>query len=115
MSATTEPRLETDRLVTSLGNTQLHNTRLPVAVVSGTAMAGRTGLPEACWLGSRCLAAVADQRKAERLAKGLYMAMQKARAKMVKEYEKLATSLENAVDKKSRRRRRSKKKAVAKS
>jgi phage-related protein len=58
-------------------------------------------------------AAIADQRKAERLAKGLYMAMQRARAKMTKEYQKVAASLETAVDKKTRRRRRSKKKAVA--
>ncbi|MES9945947.1 MAG: hypothetical protein ABW080_13395 [Candidatus Thiodiazotropha sp.] len=58
-------------------------------------------------------AAMADQRKAQRLAKGLYMAMQRSRAKMVKEYEKVAASLEKAVDKKTRRRRRSKKKAVA--
>lgn len=58
-------------------------------------------------------AAIADQRKAQRLAKGLYMAMQRSRAKMVKEYEKVAASLEKAVDKKTRRRRRSKKKAVA--
>jgi ribonuclease E len=57
-------------------------------------------------------AAIAEQRKAERLAKGLYMAMQKARVKMVKEYEKAAKSLEKAAGK-TRRRRRSKKKAVA--
>jgi hypothetical protein len=57
-------------------------------------------------------AAVAEQRKAERLAKGLYMAMQKARVKMVKEYEKAAKVLEKAAGK-TRRRRRSKKKAVA--
>jgi hypothetical protein len=57
-------------------------------------------------------AAIADQRKAERLAKGLYMAMQKTRVKMVKEYEKAAKSLEKAAEK-TRRRRRSKKKAVA--
>lgn len=56
-------------------------------------------------------AAMAEQRKAERLAKGLYAAMQKARTKMVKEYEKAAKSLEKAAGK-TRRRRRSKKKAA---
>jgi E3 ubiquitin-protein ligase DOA10 len=57
-------------------------------------------------------AATTEQRKAERLAKGLYSAMQKSRTKMVKEYEKVAKSLEKAADKKTRRRRRSKKKAA---
>jgi hypothetical protein len=56
--------------------------------------------------------AVGEQRKAERLAKGLYTAMQGARAKMVKEFEKAAKSIEKSVDK-TRRRRRSKKKAVS--
>jgi hypothetical protein len=56
-------------------------------------------------------AAMAEKRKAERLAKGLYMAMQKSRAKMVKEYEKTAKSLEKAAEK-TRRRRRSRKKAA---
>ncbi|MES9975869.1 MAG: hypothetical protein ABW094_16550, partial [Candidatus Thiodiazotropha sp.] len=58
-------------------------------------------------------AAAAEQRKAERLAKGLYTAMQKARGKMVKEFEKAAKSLEKSVDKRARRRRRSKKKAAS--
>jgi ribosomal protein S12 methylthiotransferase accessory factor YcaO len=57
--------------------------------------------------------AVSEQRKAERLAKGLYTAMQKSQAKMVKEFEKSAKSLEKAANKTTRRRRRSKKKAVA--
>ncbi len=58
-------------------------------------------------------AAAAEQRKAERLAKGLYTAMQKARGKMVKEFEKAAKSLEKSVDERTRRRRRSKKKATS--
>jgi hypothetical protein len=57
---------------------------------------------------------VSEQRKAMRLAKGLYKAMQAARTKMVKDFDKSAKALEKAVDTKRRRRRRtSKKKAVA--
>ncbi|MCU7905860.1 MAG: hypothetical protein KZQ76_08370 [Candidatus Thiodiazotropha sp. (ex Epidulcina cf. delphinae)] len=56
---------------------------------------------------------VSERRKAERLAKGLYKAMQTARTRMLKDYEKAAKSLEKAVDKRTRRRRRTvRKKAV---
>ncbi|MES9941498.1 MAG: hypothetical protein ABW104_20370 [Candidatus Thiodiazotropha sp. 6PLUC2] len=58
-------------------------------------------------------ALVSEQRKAARLAKGLYTAMQSARAKMVKDFEKSAKALEKAVDTKKRRRRRTSKKKVA--
>ncbi len=59
-------------------------------------------------------ALVSEQRKAARLAKGLYKAMQAAQAKMLKDFEKKAKILEKAADRKVRRRRRvSKKKAVA--
>jgi hypothetical protein len=54
-----------------------------------------------------------EQSKAVRLAKGLYKAMQAAKAKMVKDFEKSAKALEKAVDTKKRRRRRTTKKKVA--
>jgi hypothetical protein len=57
--------------------------------------------------------AVTEQRKAARLAKGLHNALQGARAKMVKDFEKAAKSLEKSVDKKTRRRRRTTKKKAA--
>jgi len=56
--------------------------------------------------------AVGEQRKAERLAKGLYTAMLGAHSKMVKEYEKAAKSLEKSADKRTRRRRSKKKTAT---
>ncbi|MET0065597.1 MAG: hypothetical protein ABW076_04555 [Candidatus Thiodiazotropha sp.] len=56
---------------------------------------------------------VSEQRKAVRLAKGLYKAMQAAQAKMVKDFEKQAKVLEKAADRKIRRRRRTSKKKVA--
>jgi ribosomal protein S12 methylthiotransferase accessory factor YcaO len=58
-------------------------------------------------------AAITEQRKSLRLAKGLYTAMKKSQTKMVKEYEKAAKILEKTSNKTTRRRRRSKKKAVA--
>jgi hypothetical protein len=56
---------------------------------------------------------VSEQSKAIRLAKGLYKAMQSAQAKMIKDFEKSAKSLEKAVDTQRRRRRRTKKKVAA--
>lgn len=59
------------------------------------------------------MAAAGEQRKALRLAKGLHKALQAARAKMIKDFNKTAKILEKAADTKTRRRRRtSKKKAV---
>ncbi len=59
-------------------------------------------------------AQVGEQRKAARLAKGLYKAMQTAQAKMIKDFERQAKILEKAAErKKVRRRRRSSKKQVA--
>lgn len=58
-------------------------------------------------------AVVTEQRKAARLAKGLHKAMQGARARMVKDFDKAAKSLEKAVDKRTRRRRRTTKKKAA--
>ncbi|MEJ2609904.1 MAG: hypothetical protein P8179_07355 [Candidatus Thiodiazotropha sp.] len=58
-------------------------------------------------------AAATEQRKAGRLAKGLYKALQTARAKMIKDFEKTAKALEKAADTKTRRRRRSSKKKAA--
>jgi len=58
-------------------------------------------------------AAASELRKAIRLAKGLHKALQIARAKMIKDFNKTAKLLEKAADTKTRRRRRtSKKKAV---
>jgi hypothetical protein len=56
--------------------------------------------------------AMTEQRKAQRLAKGLYTAIEKSRVKMVKEFEKTAKALEKASNKTTRRRRRTRKKAV---
>ncbi|MBV2120796.1 MAG: hypothetical protein N0E59_13275 [Candidatus Thiodiazotropha taylori] len=58
-------------------------------------------------------ALASEQGKAVRLAKGLYKAMQSARAKMMKDFEKSAKALEKAVDSPRRRRRRAKKKVAA--
>jgi hypothetical protein len=58
-------------------------------------------------------AAMGEVRKATRLAKGLYKALQAAQTKMVKDFEKTAKILEKAVDKRTRRRRRTSKKRVA--
>jgi hypothetical protein len=55
-------------------------------------------------------AAVAEQRKAARLAKDLDKAIKGSQARMVKEFEKAAKSLEKAIDKRTRRRRRTTKK-----
>jgi len=53
--------------------------------------------------------AVSEKRKAERLARGLHKSLVSARAKMAKEFDKLAKAAEKAADKKTRRRRRRKK------
>lgn len=58
-------------------------------------------------------ATVGEQRKALGLAKGLHKALQTARTKMIKDFNKTAKVLEKASVTKTRRRRRtSKKKAV---
>jgi hypothetical protein len=58
-------------------------------------------------------AQVSEQRKAARLAKGLYKAMQAAQARMTKDFERQAKILEKASERKVRRRRRTSKKKVA--
>ena len=58
--------------------------------------------------------AVAEQKKAERLARGLFKVMESARVKMMREYDKSAKAQEKAIDKPARRRRTSKKKVVMK-
>jgi hypothetical protein len=60
-------------------------------------------------------AAISERRKAERLVKGLYKAMEKARVRMLREYDKEAKAMEKAVDKPLRRRRRTSKKKVPES
>jgi len=57
-------------------------------------------------------AAAGEQRKALRLAKGLQKALQNARTKMIKDFEKTAKALEKAAGTKVRRRRRTSKKKV---
>jgi hypothetical protein len=57
-------------------------------------------------------AAVAEQKKVERLARGLATVLGRAQAKMAKEYDKVATAAEKSADKP--RRRRARKKRVAK-
>ncbi|MEN8179137.1 MAG: hypothetical protein ABFS39_11045 [Pseudomonadota bacterium] len=56
--------------------------------------------------------AVTEQKKTERLARGLYKAMEAARARMIREYDKSAKLQEKAIEKPLRRRRTSKKKVV---
>lgn len=57
-------------------------------------------------------AAVAERKKAERLARGLNKSLVSAQAKMAKEYDKLAKATEKTMSKTTRRHRTRKKRVV---
>lgn len=56
--------------------------------------------------------AVSEQRKAQRLVRGLGKSLSSVQAKMAKDYDKLAKAAEKTADKTTRRRRTRKEKAV---